>query len=781
MTNILTMMRTIYTLLLAALCWCTTSSAQNLATWALTANGTPSFEASNINADDITRGNGISGLTYSVDGATSFAWEGGGASNEMDYYELCLDASTGNSLLITGLNFSEMRNHEGIRDYVIMWSKDGFETSELLATTNVPDDELTRTENIGGLNIRACENETVCFRWYGFNAENFNGEWSISNVEVVGSTNANCTPPTVQASALAISNPAISSLTLSWANGNGDGTLIVGRAGGSVSREPCSGELPTADSDFGAGDDLGGNTFVVYAGNGSQVTVTGLTPGQTYSFRAFTYDNASYCFQTKNAPLSSASTLCHQAGTAPELSFSALNNEAHLRWNAPLCYDEVLIVASESSIASVPTSTTGEEYMADAEFGDGTDANADFLGTEFPVYQGTGSQVTVTGLDNDVTYYLRIYVRWGTYWSVGNEVVVTPLQGCADINNDIVFINEFHATNAGDDLDEGIEIAGPAGVDLNNYTLTFYSADGYIDTNIGDNGNVYLYGNIDNEDSDFGAMWYPIADLQYFAGVVLWNEMTGEIVEFLSYRIGSFPAYEGIADGMNSTYVTSYENLTAPVNFSIQRSGTGTCPSDLAWQGPVLSSRGEINNGQQAVLPISLASFNGTLMDNRVLLKWQTASELNNDYMSIEHSMDARNFREIGTLKGQGNSQIAHNYELWHYYPEHGINYYRLRQVDFDGTVTYHGTVAVRYQGSKASLLAFPTIAQSQLTVNLSGTDEPAGTLSIIDAMGYEHQQWLIEGEQQRDISLNNLPSGSYWLRWVQEDGTFLTTRFIKQ
>jgi len=782
MKNRRTMMKTIYTLLLAALCSYSVLPAQNLSTWALTSDGTPTFEANDIIAWEITRGNGVSSPTYSADGATTFGWEQGTVSGEMDYLELCLRPSSGNSMSVSGLNFSEMRSADGIRDYLVAWSTDGFNTFNTLANNTVPDDELTRTENISGLNIRICDGEELCLRWYAYNAESFNGEWSLSNVEVLGTTSANCTPPVLQASGLSVTNSTISTLTLEWTNGDGDGTLIVGRAGQSFSEAPCSGVLPNADSEFGMGDDIGGEVFVVYAGSAEQVTVTGLDAGQTYFFKAFEYNTVDYCYQSKTVPQATATTLCHQAGVSPDLSYSALNGKAFLEWEPPLCYDQILIVGSESSIASVPTSPDGTHYVADAEFGDGIDNGSDFLATEYPVYKGTSNKVTITGLDNGTTYYFKIYVRWGVNWSPGNEISLTPKEGCVGINNDVVFINEIHATNAGDDIDEGVEIAGPAGVDLSNYTLTFYLSDGFINTGIGINGDVALYDMIDDEDDDFGAMWFPVPDLPYFGGIVLWNEMTGEVVEFLSYRIGDFPAYEGIADNMASTGIIGVqEGLNSPVNFSIQRTGTGTCPSDLSWTGPILSSRGEINDGQQAALPITLAYFSGQLKGERVLLNWQTATELNNDYMAVEHSMDGRNFKEIGRVEGKGNSQLANDYQLWHNYPQEGVNYYRLRQVDFDGTTAYHGTVAIRYQGETAKMLAFPTVARQQITVQLQGVEAPTGELFILDAYGREYARIAVQGEIQRELPLSTLPQGQYYLRWIQDNGTQLTNRFIKQ
>ncbi|MCG8327060.1 MAG: hypothetical protein MI974_05210 [Chitinophagales bacterium] len=777
------MMKTIYTLLVAVLCMCSILPAQNLAVWSLTSDEFPTFEDGNVTAEDMTRGNGVASPEFDASGASAYAWEVGGTINSMDYYEFCITPLPGKSLHITGLNFTEQRTHDGILSYQVMWSKDGFETAQTLVDNTVPDDELSRTEQINGLDIRVCDEEEICFRWYGYNAESYDGEWTISNVEMEGSSAASCTPPSLEATNLVVTSAAITSLSLSWSNGNGDGTIIIAQEGKAVASNPCGGETYTANSNFGTGDEIGAGSYVVYIGNAGQATITGLTPGETYFFKAFEYDILDNCYQIDNAPLAAATTLCHNAGAAPTLKYSALNNEAYLAWKEPLCYDEILIVGSESSIASVPTSTDGSDYSANANFGDGEDYSSDFLSTEYPVYQGADNQLTVTGLDNDDTYYFRIYTRWGNTWSVGDEIVLTPKLGCAELNGDVVFINEIHYSNVGGEMDEGVEIAGPSGINLENYVLTFYSADGHIDTDIGSNGNIYLNGMIDNEDDGLGAIWFPIADLRYFGGVVLWNELSGEVIEFISYRIGAFPAYEGIADDMTSNPIPYpyNETLSTPTNLSIQRTGVGLCPGDLVWQGPILASRGNINDGQESILPITLNYFVGDLKGESVLLNWQTATEINNDYMVVEHSMDARHFEEIGRVYGKGNSEEAVDYHLWHDYPQEGTNYYRLRQVDFDGTYAYHGLVAVEYQRGQVELEAYPTVTQGNVTVRLQGVSTPHGSISLVDAFGRVLLQYAVDEETQHGLELYGLPAGQYCLVWQSEDGTRLTNRIIKQ
>ncbi|MDG1475608.1 MAG: BNR-repeat neuraminidase N-terminal domain-containing protein, partial [Vicingaceae bacterium] len=90
------------------------------------------------------------------------------------------------------------------------------------------------------------------------------------------------------------------------------------------------------------------------------------------------------------------------------------------------------------------------------------------------------------------------------------------------------------------------------------------------------------------------------------------------------------------------------------------------------------------------LLPIELLSYSVACTGNTVQLDWITASELNNDYFTIERSVDAINFEAIATVDGSGNSSSIHNYSWSDDNPINGTVYYRLKQTDFNGAFEYH-------------------------------------------------------------------------------------------
>jgi len=163
-----------------------------------------------------------------------------------------------------------------------------------------------------------------------------------------------------------------------------------------------------------------------------------------------------------------------------------------------------------------------------------------------------------------------------------------------------VFINEIHYDNEGSDTNEGVEIAGPAGIDLAGWSLVLYDgADGtFYDT-------IVLSGIIDDEVGGFGALNFLTPGIQDGSpdGVALMDD-GGLLVEFLSYE-GSFNSTDGVVGSLISEPI-GVEQTPVPAtdDQTLQRTGTGCfdrhqpVPSTFVWAGPTAQSRGEVNAGQ---------------------------------------------------------------------------------------------------------------------------------------------------------------------------------------
>ncbi|MCB9273800.1 MAG: T9SS type A sorting domain-containing protein [Lewinellaceae bacterium] len=773
------MKKTIYALLIAVVCtWANALGQTDLAVWALTSNGTPNAVNTDIQASHFTRGNGVTEPTYSASGGMSMGWEASPTSYAADYFELCINPKPGNVLVFNGLEFTEQRNADGIRAYDLRWSKDGFSTSSLLASFTIPDDQVPRTNvvSIGG--IKVCDGETLCLRWYAYESETNYGQWALSNIKVKGTASAACIPPTTQVSSFSVTNTTATTMNLSWVRGNGTSVIIVARAGAPVEAHPCfTSTFVNSNTQFGLGAMVGSDAYVVYNSGGTSTTVTGLDEGQNYFFTAYEYNIFSGCFLESNAPVADATALCATPGAVVDMKASPSGSMAYLAWDPPHCYDEVLVVASDNPIAAVPTSSNPADYTAGSVYGTGVDAHGDFTGSESPVFRGTGRFAQVTGLVNGQIYYFRIYTFRSGSWQAGAQVSTIPASGCNSLGDGgRVFINEIHFTNNAEDVDEGFELMGPAGVDLSDYALLVYKLGGQLDKEI------YPTGPIDDEGLGYGSIWVPVPDIFDVGAVALYNLVADTTVEFLAWRAasGSITAHEGLAAGETATYIYAIEQGETPFNYSLQRVGTGTCPSGMSWMGPMPATRGGINVGQ-SVLPIELVSFTGELIERQALLSWQTATEEQNDYMAVEHSTDARHYTEIGRLKGAGTTQEPQSYQLWHTKPQPGINYYRLRQADFDGQVQYYGPIAVEYKGEKGQLAVYPTITAGQLVVELDATADEAGVLQVLNLYGQALQHISVPaGTFRTEISVSGLPAGQYLLQWRNSRGEQEVQRFVK-
>lgn len=156
---------------------------------------------------------------------------------------------------------------------------------------------------------------------------------------------------------------------------------------------------------------------VVYKGNGTTATVTGLTEGTTYSFRIFAYNGETLTGWSNGA--SGGSNLENIAqGDVRNLVATPLTNQVTLNWLNPLptsCWDDVLIVANQGAVAFTPTGN-GSAYTA----------NPVYSGANQVVYKGSGNSVAVTGLTNGTSYCFRAYIRRGTTWTLGVEVCTIP-------------------------------------------------------------------------------------------------------------------------------------------------------------------------------------------------------------------------------------------------------------------------------------------------------------------------------------------------------------------
>ncbi len=160
-----------------------------------------------------------------------------------------------------------------------------------------------------------------------------------------------------------------------------------------------------------------------------------------------------------------------------------------------------------------------------------------------------------------------------------------------------------------------------------------------------------------------------------------------------------------------------------------------------------------------APLPVELLSFNAIYDHGRVKLDWATASEINNHYFIVERSQDAVHFTDLMRVQGAGNSNEVVQYLEFDDAPFEGTSYYRLSQVDFDGSTQYSQIVAIDVP-KQAAIEIYPNPASEYFMI--AGDIEENSTLELVNNMGEVVVEQKIE---DRRIDISCLAAGLYFLR----------------
>jgi hypothetical protein len=281
--------------------------------------------------------------------------------------------------------------------------------------------------------------------------------------------------------------------------------------------------------------------------------------------------------------------------------------------------------------------------------------------------------------------------------------------------------------------------------------LTDYNGDGYLDMLLGNKaGNIVLY-----------------------------TQSEANSVVFTSQGIGKLTT-----DGINPISMSGASGYAAPAITDIDGDGL----LDLF----VGNGAGTVYRYQQAQsattpvlipaalvpLPVVLTSFAGQVSAAGNVLHWNTASEANNDHFEIERSTNGQDFVQIGRTAGAGTTASTHAYQFTDA-AQATTSYYRLRQVDFDGTFSYSPVVALAASNtltaSQANASAYPSIFDGTLYVaGATGTEAAPATVALYSAAGQPvySQALTLNAVPQALPELPALAPGLYILRLTTAAGT---------
>jgi len=165
-------------------------------------------------------------------------------------------------------------------------------------------------------------------------------------------------------------------------------------------------------------------------------------------------------------------------------------------------------------------------------------------------------------------------------------------------------------------------------------------------------------------------------------------------------------------------------------------------------------------------LPIELVDFVATPLGSNVELNWTTLSELNNDYFTVDRSLSGVEFEEVGRVKGAGTTTSVQTYSYVDTQPHHGLSYYRLKQTDFDGAITFSNVVKIDLTTpTQIAVVPNPIARSTVATINYKGS------FAVFNSMG----QRVLMIENSNELDTRGLPSGVYSIK--SANGSF--SRFV--
>ncbi len=168
-------------------------------------------------------------------------------------------------------------------------------------------------------------------------------------------------------------------------------------------------------------------------------------------------------------------------------------------------------------------------------------------------------------------------------------------------------------------------------------------------------------------------------------------------------------------------------------------------------------------------LPILLTSFKAQKTHSGVSLSWGTATEINNSYFTIEKSVDSRSWDAVAKVDGAGTSNSQKNYQYLDRFPMAGINYYRLRQTDYDGKFTFSPVISVELERSGYSL--YPTKTKDVVYL------KKESDILILNSLG----QKVLDGHFAHQIDVSGLASGWYFAQAIENKRPVFIGRFYRE
>jgi hypothetical protein len=252
---------------------------------------------------------------------------------------------------------------------------------------------------------------------------------------------------------------------------------------------------------------------------------------------------------------------------------------------------------------------------------------------------------------------------------------------------------------------------------------------------------------------------------------------------------------EGPGGGGSGGYISTTNSNSLTRNATGGKNGTTSSSAmttflpngaTSGWPGVITLSPPNLYSGTVS-LPVELKSFSGEVKNKTIELTWITASEINNDYFTIEKSADGKEFSLIAKINGAGNSTVENNYALIDDAPLNGINYYRIVQTDYDGSVRKYNTIRVNYKDKQNRLQICgqgPNPFNDLLHVDYNAEESGMMEIRILNSNAQLiRSEQLIAGSGINSFffsDVSDLKNGIYFLQLLQGNNKSEAVRIIK-
>ena len=248
-----------------------------------------------------------------------------------------------------------------------------------------------------------------------------------------------------------------------------------------------------------------------------------------------------------------------------------------------------------------------------------------------------------------------------------------------------------------------------------------------------------------------------------------YNSVTRNFFGVSNQSIGA-----GVGGEIDVTVAGVIAVISRNATANIQRLNPAAYPNEQVNNNSLTASLGVV----QGTLAVGLLNFTAAAQNKTVRLDWQTTTELNSNYFDVETSIDGTKWNKIGTVAAAGTTTSQRDYSLIHNNPINGLNYYRLKQVDLDGSSKYSVIRTVKF-GSKTEIYIMPNPTTDNVYI-ISGNAGTAKSVTVLTMDGRQMQQ-IDNYTYGKAIDLSHYAPSTYLLRVTNNDGTTQVFRAVKK